>query len=115
MKVDSEFKDKIEYFKYLRQERVSYYQGIYIALFVASIVLFVDLIAKEDIILKIIFIIGFIIIAQIIYKKSLTQTQKPIFVCKNLSATVEKGPEIIKSKGGEEYAVFKISDITHKK
>ena len=55
MKVDSEFKDKIEYFKYLRQERVSYYQGIYIALFVASIVLFVDLIAKEDIILKIIF------------------------------------------------------------
>jgi len=109
-----EFKDKMESFKYLRQQRASHYQGIYIALLVAAIVLFVDLIAGTDIFFKVLLIIGLILIAEIFYKKMLFQTQKPIIACENAIGTIEGEPKLVKGKDGKGYYVFLVSDFIHK-
>jgi hypothetical protein len=109
-----EFRDKMENFKYLRQQRASHYQGIYIALLVAAIVLLVDLVAGADIFFKVILIIGLIFIAEIFYKKMLSQTQKPIVCLENAMGTIEHGPHIVKDKKGIEWAVFSVSDFIHK-
>jgi len=106
-----EFLDKIKKFEYLRHERVSRYQGIYLALLVAVILVFVDIVAGKDITLKIGLIIILIILAEIIYRKSLTQTQKQVFVCENVAGTIEKGPHYVKAKDGKEYAIFGVSDF----
>lgn len=108
-----EFKDKMEGFKYLRQQRASHYQGIYIALLVAAMVLFVNLIAGADIFLKILLIIGLIFVAEILYKKMLVQTQKPIVCLGNAVGTIEHGPHIVKDKKGMEWAIFSVSDFIH--
>ena len=109
-----EFYDKIKNFEYLRQERVSRFQSIYIALLVAAIVLFVDIIADTDITLKIGLIVLLVILAEVIYKKSLIQTQKPVFVCENAAGTIEKGPHYVKAEDGKEYAIFGVSDFVVK-
>ena len=109
-----EFKDKMEDFKYLRQQRASYHQGIYIALLVAAIVLFVDLIAGTDVFLKVLLIIGLIFVAGIFYKRMLLQTQKPILCLGNAIGTIEHGPLKIKGKDGKDYAAFSVSDFIHK-
>lgn len=109
-----EFKDRIKNFEYLRQERTSRFQSIYIALLVVAIILIVDIIAGTDIILKIGLIIFLIILAEIIYRKSLIQTQKPVFVCENATGTIEKGPHYVKTEDGKEYAIFGVSDFVVK-
>jgi len=106
-----EFFDKLKNFEYLRQNRVSRYQGIYIALLVASAILFIDFIAGNDMVFKIIVLVILIILAEGVYKKYLIQTQKPVFVCENAVGTVEKGSHYVKAKNGEEYAIFSISDF----
>lgn len=109
-----EFKDKMDNFNYLRQQRASHYQGIYIALLVAAIVLLVDLVVGADIFLKILLIIGLIFIAEMFYKKTLVQTQKPIVCLGNAIGTIEHGPQIVKDEKGMEWAIFGVSDFIHK-
>jgi len=106
-------KDKIETFKYLRQQRVSYYQGIYIALLVGAVVLLVDLIAEADIFLKIMLIIILVFGSEIVYKKMLIQTQKSVLCLENAICTIENGPISVKGKDRKEYAVFQVSDFVH--
>ena len=100
-------------FSYLRQARASHFQSIYVALLVSAVILLVDLIAKEDIFLKIILIFGLIIIAEAIYRKAIIQTQKPIIALGNAIGTLEKY-SIVKDKDGKEWFVGAVSDFSHK-
>ena len=109
-KENEEFIKTIKKYDFLRNQRVNYYQGIYISLLVAAIVLFVDLIAKTDIVLKIILIIFLIAIAELVYRKSVIQAQKPVFVCENAVGTLEKRIDF-KDENGKEWATCKISDL----
>lgn len=108
---NEEFIDRIKNFEYLRQERTSRYQSIYLALLVSVIILVVDMIAGTDIFLKAMLIILLVIIAEVTYRKFLIQTQKPVFVCENAVGTIEKGPHYVKDKDGTEYAIFGLSDF----
>lgn len=108
------FKDKIENFKYLKQNRVLLYQGIYIALVVSIIILLVDLIPKEDYIIKLVLIFGLVLLAQFHYRRMLIQTQKPIYAGPNVMGTVERMDEV-KGKDGKSYMIFSLSDFMHKR
>lgn len=107
-----EFEDRIKNFQYLRQSRVSLYQGIFIALLTSAIILSINLIPIKNILLKILLIILLIFFAWKSYSYMLNQTQKPIMVCENAIGTLEK-QEIVKGKDGKAYAVCSISDFTH--
>ena len=109
-----EFLDKVRSFEYLRQARAAQYQGVYIALLVAAIMIFVELIAGQDIILKIILMMGFIVLAVSVYRKALVQTQKPVVAFKNGAATIERGPFDFKTKDGQEYVILEMSDCIYK-
>lgn len=106
-------KQKMENFQYLRKNRASYYQAISVVFGTAAIILLIDLIVKDDLIAKVILIVFLFIIAAFAYKKSLRQTQKPIFVAENAIGTIEK-MAFVKSKEGEGYYVFSMSDVLHK-
>lgn len=106
-----EFKDKMESFKYLRQNRVNHFQGIYISLLVVAAVLLADIFAGADIILKLLIIAGLVIIAETYYKMMLKQTQKPIFVSENSIGTIERWPYHVKAEDGKEYSIFSLSNF----
>lgn len=109
-KENEEFIKIIKRYDFLRNQRINHYQGIYISLLVAAIVLFVDLISKTDIMLKIILIIFLVGVAEAVYWRSVTQAQKPVFVCKNAVGTLEKRIDF-KGKNGEEYTTCLVSDL----
>lgn len=108
-----EFEEKMKNFQYIRQNRASLFQGIFVALLTSALVLLVNLISEEDISLQIVLIILIILIAWQIYVFSLKQTQKPIFVCENAVGTIEGKPVEIKGKDGNDYLAFKLSDFIH--
>ena len=112
-----EFDDRLKNFEYLKQERVSRYQGLYISLFVVAILLLVDIISGQNILFKFISVIVLLTASEVLYRKSLIQTQKSSIICENMTATIEgKGKPIdVKSKNGKEWTIFKVSDIKYDK
>ncbi len=108
-----EFKDEMEKFSYLRQNRVSYWQAIAIVFSTSAIILLTDLIVGENIVFKLILIVLMFLIANWSYRQSIKQTQKPIFVCDNAIGTVER-MQNVKDKDGKEYSIFQMSDFIHK-
>jgi len=102
-----EFRDRIQSFNFLRQSRVSHWQAIYTGLLITAIILFVDLIAPKDIFLKIVLIVGLVALSEVIYRKAILQTQKPVIVCENAVGTLED----MKIVG--DYAVCNVSDFIH--
>ena len=108
-----EFRDEMEKFSYLRQNRVSYWQAIAIVFGTSAIILLTDLIVGENIVFKLILIVLMFLIANFSYRQSIKQTQKPIFVCDNAIGTVEI-MQNVKDKDGKEYTIFQMSDFIHK-
>lgn len=109
-----EFRDRMQSYNYLRQNRVSYWQAIAIVFGTSAVLLLIDLIAKDDVFLKVVFIIGLFIFANWAYRRSISQTQKPIFIAENAVGTIEKEPITIKDKDGKEYSIFSMSDFVYK-
>lgn len=109
-KENAEFIEIIKKYDFLRNQRINHYHGIYISLLVAAIVLFIDIIAKADTVFKIILIIFLVVVAELVYRKSVIQAQKPVFVCKNAVGTLEKRIDF-KGKSGEEYTTCLVSDL----
>jgi len=107
----TEFEVRMKNYSNWRWSGVSLYQGIFIAFVTATIILFLDIVAKQDLALKLI-ILGFLIIGSYeLYKKMLKQTQKPIAICENAIGTLEGKPKKVKGSDGKEYAIMKISGM----
>ena len=94
-----------------RWSGVSLYQGIFIAFITATIILALDVIAEQDLYLKLILLVFLIFGSYKIYRKMFKQTQKPIAICENAIGTLEGKPKIVKGKDGKEYTIMKISGI----
>ena len=109
------FKDKLKQYQYIRQNRVSLYQGIFIAFFVSIIVLLLDLIPKESYPIKIALIFTLSLLAFHYYNKMLIQTQKPIWIGLNAIGTIEKQTKVKDPKTGKEYGIFQLSDFIQRK
>jgi len=97
-----------------RWSGVSFYQGIFIALVTAIIILSLDLLAGQDLFLKILILALLIFGSYELYRKMLKQTQKPIAICENAIGTLEGEPKIIKGEDGIEYAVMNLSGMHFK-
>ncbi len=108
-----EFRDRMESYNYLRQNRVAYWQSIAIVFGTSAVILLINLITKDNLFLQIVIILGLFILANLAYKQSVKQTQKPIFVGDNIIGTVEKNPVSVKDKDGREYSIFSMSDIQY--
>ena len=108
-----EFNNKMMNYSTWRWSGVSLYQSAFIVFLTAAILLLVDIIAENDRILKAIILIILIFLSLDMYKKMLRQASKPIFVCENMVATVEKGPHNVKAEDGQVYSVFSISNAVH--
>lgn len=108
-----EFEDRMKNFQYLRQNRASLYQGIFVALLTSALILIVNLISKNDIYLQTFLIVLLIFLSLEFYKFSLRQTQKPIFVAENARGTIEGKPVLVKDKKGNGYYIFSLSDFSH--
>ena len=106
------FKDKIENYKYVQKDRVSFYQGVYIALLVSIIILLVDFIPKGDYLIKLVLIFGLFLLAEFHYRRMLVQVQKPVFVGPNSIGTVER-QHTVKDRSGKEWAIFSLSDFIY--
>jgi len=106
-----EFRDRMQGYNYLRQNRVSYWQAIAIVFGTSAIILLVDLIVKDDMLIKLILIIALFLFANWAYRQSVKQTQKPICICENAIGTLEGEPKMIKGKDGKEYAVLNMRDF----
>ena len=97
-----------------RWSGVSFYQGLFIAFVTATIVLLLDLLAGQDLLLKLLILALLLFGSYRLYGKMLKQTQKPIAICENAVGTLEEEPKIVKGKDGMEYAVMKISGMHFK-
>ena len=110
----TEFEVRMKNYSDWRWSGVSFYQGIFIALVTAIIILSLDLLAGQDLFLKI-FILALLIFGSYeLYKKMLKQTQKPIAICENAIGTLEGEPKIVKGNDGIEYAVMNLSGMHFK-
>lgn len=108
-----EFEGKIKRFEDMRKTRFSLFEGLFISLLASAIILCVDLIAEEDISLKILLIIALLLGSWRFYILMLRQTQKPVIALGNAIGTIEHGPVNIKGEDGQVYSVFRISDFIH--
>ncbi len=108
-----EFKARSESYNYLRQERASLFQSVAVVFGTTALILLIDIFSKEDLTLRIFLMISLFTLAWLAYKKSLMQTQKPIFVGENIVATIESGPHNVRGEDGKEYSIFKISQTVH--
>ena len=106
---EQRMKDKISNFQYLRQNRVSFYQGIFISLLVAITIIALDLLAGEDPIIKLFILIVLIVLVRMYYLSMLIQTQKPVIVCENLSGTLEN-EKIVTDTPGKKWLVASVSN-----
>ena len=96
-----------------RWSGVSLYQGIFIAFVTAAIILALDIIAGQDLFLKLIVLVFLISGSYELYQKMFIQTQKPIAICENAVGTLEGKPKIIKDGTGKEYTIMKLSGVHH--
>ncbi len=97
-----------------RWSGVSFYQGIFIAFMTAAIILALDILAGQDLYLKLIILALLILGSYEMYRKMFKQSQKPIAISDNAIGTLEGKPKIVKGKDGKEYAVMKISGMHFK-
>jgi len=109
----SEFELRTKNYSEWRWSGVSFYQGIFIAFVTAAIILLLDILAGQDLFLKIIVLAFLIFGSYELYKKMLKQTQKPVFICDNMIGTLEGEPKLIKDKDGKGYYVMNISGVHH--
>ena len=110
----TEFEVRMKNYSDWRWSGVSFYQGIFIALVTAIIILSLDLLAGQDLFLKILILALLIFGSYELYRKMLKQTQKPIAICENAIGTLEGEPKIIKGEDGIEYAVMNLSGMHFK-
>lgn len=108
-----EFRDRMMNYSSWRWSKVSLYQSIFIVFVTAAILILLDIISKEDLILKFFVLVALIFFSFKFYKHSLGQTQKQVIVTTNMIGTLEHGPKIIKGDKGMDYAVIQISDFIH--
>jgi len=109
----TEYELRMKNYSDWRWSGVSLYQGIFIAFVTATIILFLDILAKQDLTLKIVILILLILISYELYHKMLKQTQKPIIACENMVGTLEGEPKLIKDKDGKGYYIMNISGVHH--
>jgi len=122
--IDKETFDKINWYKFYRESKVSFSGNIVTGLFVSLVIIFLEtvnfylkstgkaifqnngiLLAIESVLLFI-----FLLIYFKKFKKELENTYLPVFVSNNLMGTIIKKPEIVKTKNGKEYVITQIND-----
>jgi len=110
----TEYELRMKNYSDWRWSGVSLYQGVFIAFVTAIIILSLDIIAKQDLFLKLMILAFLIFGSYELYKKMLKQTQKPIAICANAIGTLEGKPKKVKGEDGKEYAIMKISGMHFK-
>lgn len=111
----TEYELRMKNYSDWRWSGVSFYQGIFIAFVTATIILFLDIIAGQDLILKLIILTILIFSSYQLYRKMLEQTQKPIAICENAIGTLEGKPKTVKGEDGKDYTIMKLSGMHFKK
>ena len=110
----TEFEVRMKNYSDWRWSGVSFYQGIFIAFVTATIILFLDIVAGQDLLLKLILLIILLFSSYVLYRKMLEQTQKPIAICENAIGTLEGQPKTVMGKDGEKYTIMKLSGMHFK-
>ena len=110
----TEYELRMKNYSDWRWSGVSLYQGIFIAFVTATIILALDIIAEQDLYLKLILLVFLIFGSYKMYRKVFKQTQKPIAICENAIGTLEGKPKVVKGEDGKEYAIMKISGMHFK-
>ena len=110
----TEFELRMKNYSDWRWSGVSLYQGMFIAFVTAAIILLLEILVKQDLILKLIVLAALILSAYELYRKNLEQTQKPIAISENAIGTLEGKPKMVKGRDGKEYVIMNISGMHFK-